>query len=295
MKFLAGISIAFLLFFFAGESSGAWSILLLPFLPMITIQQIKKGDPKTTSSERKKKADENMQSSDISEIVILPNNDSDSNGKSKEASAYFIPLINLQSRHFSRGLVLLKRIMDCFLSSIIIILVSPILLVIALIIKLDSPGAVFYKQNRVGENGNIFRLLKFRSMIDNAEGTTGPVWAKQNDTRITRTGRILRTTHLDELPQLFNVLSGDMSLVGPRPERPYFVEKLAFQVPNYCQRLQVRPGITGWAQVNYKYDTTIEDVQRKLEFDLFYINNMSSFLDLKIIFLTTVRLLTAVI
>lgn len=295
MKLFAGISIGVLLFLGGRECFGLWSILLLPLLPMITIQQIKKGDNRGIKASRKKPATEISTGSDVSEIMILPNLEPGANGQNKDPQAYFIPLLNLNSRQFTKGLILFKRLLDCVLSSVILILSSPLLIIIAILIKFDSNGAVFYKQQRVGENGNIFQLYKFRSMIVDAEGKTGPVWAKQNDSRITRVGKYLRRTHLDELPQLFNVISGDMSLVGPRPERPYFVEKLAFQVPNYCQRLQVRPGITGWAQVNYKYDSTIEDVQQKLEFDLFYIENMNSFLDIKILILTISRLLTATI
>ncbi len=181
----------------------------------------------------------------------------------------------------------LKRLTDIFLALIALLAVLPLMLTIALFIKIDTPGPVFYTQKRVGFRGKKFSLIKFRSMIHDAEKHTGPVWAKKNDTRITRMGRIMRPLRLDELPQLFNVLKGDMSFVGPRPERPHFITKLVSQIPLYPLRHTVNPGITGLAQVKYSYDRTIEDVKKKLEYDLQYINNISLRLDLKI-FLKTV-------
>jgi lipopolysaccharide/colanic/teichoic acid biosynthesis glycosyltransferase len=158
--------------------------------------------------------------------------------------------------------------------------------VIAGLIKLDSGGPVFFTQERVGADGKIFTLFKFRSMYMNAEEATGPVFAGEHDTRVTRVGRRLRATRLDELPQLLNVLKGDMSFVGPRPERPYFVEQFAKEIPYYSQRLRVKPGITGWAQVNYTYCATLEDTVEKLCLDLYYIKNMSLLLDLLIMLKT---------
>jgi exopolysaccharide biosynthesis polyprenyl glycosylphosphotransferase len=181
----------------------------------------------------------------------------------------------------------LKRVIDIVLSITTLMILAPFLLVLGFFIKLDDPGPVFYKQRRVGFRGKEFILYKFRSMISDAERHTGPVWAQKNDARITRIGKIMRPFRLDELPQLFNVLKGDMSFVGPRPERPAFVETLKKNVPFYSLRLTVHPGITGLAQVKHTYDTSVDDVRRKLTYDLEYVNNMSLNLDLKI-FLKTV-------
>ncbi|MBZ5580619.1 MAG: sugar transferase [Acidobacteriia bacterium] len=162
----------------------------------------------------------------------------------------------------------------------------PLMLLTALAIRLSSPGPVLYRQTRVGMNDVPFTLYKFRSMRVDAEAGTGPVWASRHDPRVTPVGRVIRKLRLDELPQLFNVLKGEMSLVGPRPERPEFVQALAEQIPYYNQRHFVRPGITGWAQINHKYGDTIEDTIAKLEYDLYYIKNMSVGLDTYIVFHT---------
>ncbi|MDP3832066.1 MAG: sugar transferase, partial [Ignavibacteriaceae bacterium] len=143
-----------------------------------------------------------------------------------------------------------------------------------------------FRQERCGKNGKVFKLFKFRSMYDDAEKLSGPVWSQKNDPRVTRVGKFIRKIRLDELPQMINVLKGEMSLVGPRPERPFFVEKLAEEIPYYKRRLKVKPGITGWAQVKHKYDESVEDVKTKLRFDLFYIENMSLRMDFKILFRT---------
>jgi lipopolysaccharide/colanic/teichoic acid biosynthesis glycosyltransferase len=146
-----------------------------------------------------------------------------------------------------------------------------------------SPGPVLFRQARVGKDGKVFMLYKFRSMSVDAEQLTGPVWASEGDPRITRVGRLLRKIRLDETPQMFNVLRGDMSFIGPRPERPIFVNQLKEQIPFYILRFAVKPGITGWAQVKYPYGSTVEDAQEKLQYDLYYIKNMSIFLDLLIL------------
>ncbi len=163
---------------------------------------------------------------------------------------------------------------------------APLMLLIAVAVKLSSPGSVLYRQTRVGWQGRSFTLFKFRSMHDRAEAETGAVWASRNDHRVTAVGRWLRRFRLDELPQLFNVLRGEMSLVGPRPERPEFVGQLSERIPFYRQRHWVRPGITGWAQINYKYGDTMEDAARKLEYDLYYIKHLSPALDFYILFHT---------
>jgi sugar transferase (PEP-CTERM system associated) len=178
-----------------------------------------------------------------------------------------------------------KRITEFSLSLIGLFLLSPITLVISILIKIDSRGPVFYKQERVGERGKIFKLLKFRSMVENAE-TNGPVWAEQDDKRITRVGRWMRKWRIDEIPQMFNVLKGDMSFVGPRPERSFFVERLRKEIPFYDQRFSVKPGVTGWAQIKYRYGASKEDALEKLEYDLYYIKNLSPLYDFLIIFET---------
>ncbi len=178
-----------------------------------------------------------------------------------------------------------KRVTEFVISFVGLILLSPAILAISLLIKMDSPGPVFYRQERVGERGKTFRLLKFRSMVENAE-TNGPVWAQENDKRVTRVGRWLRKSRLDEVPQLFNVIKGDVSFVGPRPERAYFVEQLRKEIPFYDQRLSVKPGATGWAQIKYRYGASKEDALEKLKYDLYYIKNLSPLFDLLIIFET---------
>ena len=167
-----------------------------------------------------------------------------------------------------------------------LILALPIMLVTAFAVKLTSKGPIFYRQRRVGMNGHVFTLTKFRSMYANAEAGTGAVWASKDDPRITPLGKWLRKLRLDELPQLWNVVRGDMSIVGPRPERPEFVEVLAQQIPYYRQRLAVKPGITGWAQINHKYGDTALDAMIKLEYDLYYIKHVAPALDFYIIFHT---------
>ena len=167
-----------------------------------------------------------------------------------------------------------------------LVLVSPIMILAAILVKLTSPGPALYRQQRVGLNGKEFTIFKFRSMRADAEAKTGAVWAQRNDPRITPLGRFLRKSRIDELPQLFNVLRGEMSVVGPRPERPEFVATLSEQIPFYRQRHVVRPGITGWAQINHKYGDTIEDTVRKLEYDLYYIKSLSPALDFLVMFHT---------
>ncbi|MDA8177992.1 MAG: TIGR03013 family PEP-CTERM/XrtA system glycosyltransferase [Deltaproteobacteria bacterium] len=189
---------------------------------------------------------------------------------------------------FSKSPLLLfsRRVVSLLASIVLLFLLSPILLVAALLIKIDSPGPVFYRQERVGKGGKIFRIIKFRSMRRDAEGEGGPRWATENDPRITRLGRILRISRLDEVPQVINVLKGDLNLVGPRPERPAFVEWLEKAIPYYSIRHTVRPGLTGWAQVEFAYCGTIEESKEKLQYDLFYIKNMSVKLDLLVLFKT---------
>ena len=185
-----------------------------------------------------------------------------------------------------------KRLADVALSILGLTVTAPILIFAAILIKLNSKGPVVYKQNRVGRNGRIFQIYKLRTMCLDAEKGTGAVWAKENDSRITSVGRVLRKAHLDEIPQLFNVLKGEMSIVGPRPERPEMVRSLKELIIDYEKRLQVTPGITGLAQVWHKYDETIEDVKKKIKYDLLYIRRMCLLVDLRILAQTFVVVLT---
>ena len=162
----------------------------------------------------------------------------------------------------------------------------PVNSLIALIIRITSPGDIFYKQIRIGLNGTQFTLIKFRTMYDNSEDNTGPIWSDKKDNRITGPGKILRKYHLDEIPQLFNVLYGTMSIIGPRPERPEIIENLMTNIPYYSRRFKVKPGLTGWAQIMGVYDVSVADVHNKLKHDFYYIENMSIFLDMKILILT---------
>jgi exopolysaccharide biosynthesis polyprenyl glycosylphosphotransferase len=197
-----------------------------------------------------------------------------------------LPLIDLNFKLNTDYLRIYKPIFDFLLSCLFIIVSLPLWIVIAISIKLDTKGPILYKQKRVGNRKPSFTAFKFRSMTQDAEKQTGPVWADKNDPRITKVGRFLRRFRLDELPQLLNVIKGDMSLVGPRPERPFFVEKLMKEFPFYVRRLKVRPGITGWAQVKHSYDEKIEDVREKLRYDFYYIENVDIWLDFKILLST---------
>jgi sugar transferase (PEP-CTERM system associated) len=189
---------------------------------------------------------------------------------------------------FHQGLyrTLAKRAFDIICALLLLVVSAPLMLLTALAIALDSRGPVLYRQVRVGLDGQFFKVLKFRSMRADAEVTGQPQWAAPRDSRITRVGAIIRRFRIDELPQILNVLKGDMSLVGPRPERPYFVEQLTGQMPYYAVRHSVKPGVTGWAQVRYHYGATLEDSLEKLQYDLYYVKNHSLFLDLVIVFET---------
>ena len=195
---------------------------------------------------------------------------------------------------FNQGTLrtVVKRVFDIVSATILLVLTAPVMLVTAILIRLESAGPVLYRQERVGQNGRPFFVNKFRSMRTDAEKDGKPRWASANDDRITRVGRIIRRTRIDELPQLFNVLSGEMSLVGPRPERPYFVEQLTQQIPFFAVRHSVKPGLTGWAQVRYAYGATVEDSQEKLQYDLYYVKNHTLFLDLVVLFETVGVVLT---
>ena len=184
-----------------------------------------------------------------------------------------------------------KRGFDVMLAAAGVLLAAPLMLLTALAIRLESAAPILYRQERVGENGRVFTLFKFRSMRVDAESGT-PVWARPNDDRVTRVGRFIRLSRLDELPQLWNVLRGDMSFVGPRPERPYFVQQLVAEIPFYMARHAVKPGVTGWAQVKYRYGASVEDAIEKLRYDLYYIKHLSISFDLTIVADTVKVILT---
>jgi lipopolysaccharide/colanic/teichoic acid biosynthesis glycosyltransferase len=195
-------------------------------------------------------------------------------------------LVGLVVRFLRRGFAEAKRGFDVVAACILLLPFAPVIGLLALLVKLTSRGPAFFTQVRVGKDGRLFNMIKLRTMRQNAEHLTGPVWAGQHDPRITPLGRLLRLSHMDESPQLWNVLQGDMSLVGPRPERPFFVNQFRRKIPHYEKRLSVRPGITGLAQVKYKYDETIEDVEKKLAYDLTYVHQMGWKLEFKILFWT---------
>ena len=216
-------------------------------------------------------------------IKIIPDLYEIISGQARTSQLYGFPLVDIMPQLMPVWEKKLKRLMDIVISTFLLILNSPIIFVSAIFIKVESKGPVFYLQERSGKNGKIFRIIKFRSMRNDAEKLSGPVWSTKDDPRITKVGKFIRKVRIDELPQMVNVLKGEMSLVGPRPERPFFVEKLSEEIPFYKRRLKVRPGITGWAQVKHKYDESVEDVKEKLRFDLFYIENMSLRNDMKIL------------
>jgi exopolysaccharide biosynthesis polyprenyl glycosylphosphotransferase len=189
---------------------------------------------------------------------------------------------------FNQGLVrtMIKRLFDIVCSMLLIVLALPVMLVTGILILMESGGPILYLQERVGLNGRLFNVVKFRSMRTDAEKDGQPRWASATDDRVTQVGRVIRRLRIDELPQLFSVLGGDMSLVGPRPERPYFVDKLTQEMAYYAVRQSVKPGITGWAQVRYHYGASVEDSAEKLQYDLYYVKNHSLFLDFVILFET---------
>jgi exopolysaccharide biosynthesis polyprenyl glycosylphosphotransferase len=180
----------------------------------------------------------------------------------------------------------IQRVYSFAVALVGLVLFLPVMALVALVVMLESKGPILFAQERVGKDGKVFRLYKFRSMRADAEAKSGPVWTIDNDPRVTRVGGILRKSHLDELPQLWNVLRGDMNIVGPRPERPEFMHLLESQIPYYAQRHIVRPGVTGWAQVRYNYGSTVEEQYEKLRHDFYYIKHVSPSLDFLILFET---------
>ena len=216
-------------------------------------------------------------------LKILPDMYEVVTGLARTNQLVGVPLIDINfnlDTFYSR---ILKRFFDIIVASVSLIICLPIWLTTSFFIKVDSRGTIFYSQERAGKDGKLFKIYKFRSMIYNAEKDTGPVWAGEQDKRITRIGKIIRRFHIDETPQLINIIKGDMSLVGPRPERPYFIDKLKDKYPFYSRRFKIRPGVTGWAQINQPFDLKLEDVHQKLKYDFYYIENLSFRLDINII------------
>ena len=223
-------------------------------------------------------------------LKIMPDLYDIISGQARTNQIYGFPLIEISPQLMRPWEEVMKRVGDVMFSAVVLVLGLPFWVLIAALVKIESRGPVFYKQERVGKDGALFNIIKFRSMRTDAE-KEGPQWAGKRDPRVTRVGRWLRKLHLDEIPQLINILNGHMSLVGPRPERPVFVEKLSREIPMYTRRLKVRPGLTGWAQVKHTYDETIDDVRKKVQYDLSYIENMSLRMDIKIILSTVYHLL----
>lgn len=209
-------------------------------------------------------------------------------GHVRTSELFGCPLMEIFPERLTLFQTLIKRVVDVVTALILLVFSLPIIIISSIIVKLESPGEVIFKQKRTGKDFNEFTLYKLRSMCANAEAQTGAVWATKNDARITKFGNFMRKTRIDELPQLINVIKGDMSFVGPRPERKVFIDQFIKEIPFYHKRLLVKPGLTGWAQVKHKYDESFDDVKEKLKFDLFYIENMSFQLDL-IIMLNTIR------
>lgn len=204
-------------------------------------------------------------------------------GQVKTRELYGVPLLEVFPDLMTPSGRVIKRMIDIAISSVVFAIALPFMLLIALLVMLTSSGKALYLQKRVGYRGREFTLVKFRTMRQDAEKETGAVWATKGDPRVTPIGRFLRSTRIDELPQIWNVLIGDMSLVGPRPERKIFVEQFSNKIPFYTRRLNVKPGITGWAQIRRGYDETLDDVREKLQYDLFYLENISISLDIKIL------------
>ncbi len=219
-------------------------------------------------------------------IKILPDMYEVVTGLARTNQLVGVPLIdvnlNLDTFYTQR----LKRLIDITIGIFGLLVCLPLWLFIGILIKIDSRGPVFYRQERMGKDGKIFYINKFRSMVSDAEAGTGPVWAATQDDRVTTIGKLLRRFHFDETPQLINILKGDMSVVGPRPERPYFVKKLKQTYPFYSRRFKIRPGVTGWSQINQPFDVHVKDVHQKLKFDFYYIENMSLRLDINILLKT---------
>ena len=231
-----------------------------------------------------------VDSPDIS-LKLLPDFYQMVSGLSKTNQIFGLPLIEVSPEPMPFWEKTTKRLFDILVSLIALVITLPIILVVSIAVKFTSKGGIIFRQVRVGMNGKTFTILKFRTMYENAEENTGPVWAEENDPRVTKVGYWLRKLRIDEIPQFINVLKGDMSLVGPRPERPHFVKQFTEQIPLYTRRLRVRPGITGWAQVKWKYGGSLDTVREKTKYDLFYIENASLKMDAKILINTILTII----
>ncbi len=220
------------------------------------------------------------------DFSILPGPSDVLSGRMMFNQLYGFPMIRILAEPMPPWEKNVKRMIDIGACLFVLVTFFPVMMIIAVAIKMDSKGPVLYKQERVGHRGSTFKVWKFRSMIQDAEKNSGPVWAGKNDSRITKVGNLLRKMRLDELPQIYNIIKGDMSLVGPRPERAFFVDKFKREIPYYPFRLKVKPGLTGWAQIKHNYDRSLDDVREKLKYDLYYIENMSLNMDFKIIIAT---------
>jgi len=223
-------------------------------------------------------------------VKIVPGMYEALSGKVKMSKLHGLALIDVNPHILTEYQKFIKRNLEILISFLLFVLIIPFIIIIIIGIKVTSKGTIFYKQIRIGKDGKKFKLYKFRTMFENSELDSGPIWASVNDPRITSMGRFLRKFRIDEIPQLLNVVKGDMSIVGPRPERPFFVKKLEKKFPFYSRRLCLRPGITGWAQVVGDYDTSLDNVEDKLKHDFYYIENISMLLDLKIMFMTLIIL-----
>ena len=237
-----------------------------------------------------KQSDEITHAAQIQNAPVLPSGISEKpRARAPEPSTLFLfgsGIFGMIAGFVRKTYIALKRAFDIIASIIGIICLSPLFIITALLIKLTSQGPIFYKHTRVGKDGALFEMYKFRTMRVDAEQGTGPVWAAQNDPRLIPVGKLLRKSHVDEIPQFINILKGEMSLIGPRPERPVFVDKFKEIIPDYTKRLAVKPGITGLAQVWHRYDETIEDVKKKIKYDLLYIKKYCLWTDLRILFRT---------
>lgn len=209
----------------------------------------------------------------------------------RKHSRYLQKVAEMASIELPRWYLVAKRSMDIFVGAVGLILLSPLLLIVAALIKIDSRGPMFFRQERVGKDGELFEIYKFRTMVADAEKRTGPVWAAERDPRVTFIGRFLRKSKIDEIPQLINLIKGEMTMVGPRPERPFFVDQFARVIPGYTRRLEVTPGLTGPAQLRNGYDRYAIDVIRKLRFDITYMKKMSLPMDLRLLAETFVAVL----
>lgn len=224
-------------------------------------------------------------------LKLLPDFHQLVSGLNKTNQIFGMPIIEISPQPMPIWERFVKRVLDLVVSIVGLIVSTPFLIILAIIIRLDSKGPIIYAQKRVGRNSKPFTMYKFRTMYTDAEAKSGPMWAQENDPRVTKVGYWLRKLRLDEIPQLVNVLQGTMSLVGPRPERPHFVDQFKYQIPLYTRRLRVRPGITGWAQVKWKYDASLDDVKEKTKYDLYYVENISLKMDIKILIITILTMI----